>query len=413
VLTDHAVGKYKHSGFEQVNASGPIAIDSEGFVVWMYNAPAHGWSGIAQVNTQMVSANAYLLLDSSTKSLLQLSPDGHMLHNHTVGCNKSTMYGFRTLNHEIREDAHNPKTILTLCSKIVTRHDMIYPQLVDGIAEWQPDKTGKKVFDVKYWLSDYFNLKTARSSYSNKFVNETCDHNQFFEVQDWSHANSVDATEEDYIISIRSLSAVVAFAKDGHGHGVRWTLTSDSELSCNFTFIPESARFYNQHDVTVVGYNGDKMVISMMDNGDERPHCHATTPDGNCWSRGVEYELDFQKWTCTLIWEFRPDMGWHGDEYLFSKAKGSVSKISEESRLVAFDAIIWPNETTKQEQHNSSMVIFEIDKIYKNKPEVKSFMTIPSDMEWTTFPYRAVAITHINGETSQIQNLTFGNRTLG
>mmetsp|Transcript_9200 Transcript_9200/g.11821 ORF Transcript_9200/g.11821 Transcript_9200/m.11821 type:complete len:604 (-) Transcript_9200:42-1853(-) len=395
VLTDHAVGKYPHSGYMVTNFTGPIALDTAGFVVWYYNR-----NDMAQVTTQMVSSNHILLIDNSDNALLKVSPSGEVVANHTFDCNDDSIYGYHGIQHEIREDSHNHGTILTLEQKLVRYGGMVYPQLVDGIGEWKPDMDGIKSYHVKYWLNDYFDVKTARSKYSNAVISASCTDGKTFEVQDWSHANSVDATEESYIVSIRSLSAVAAFAKDGYGHGMQWLLTSNDELDSNFTFIPPEGRFFNQHDATVVGYNGNKMVISMMDNGDLRPGCDASVPSGNCWSRGVEYELDFEKWTCTLIWEYRPASGWHNDEYLFSKAKGSTAKISNSSRMVAFSAIIWPDETPKQEYDNSSFVIYEIDHIRAEKPNMRSMMTVTSDLESFVYPYRAVPLTHISGETS-------------
>ena len=60
-----------------------------------------------------------------------------------------------------------------------------------------------------------------------------------FDVQDWSHANSIFSSPTgDLIVSVRNLDAVVAFARDGTGR--RWVLSGNENVSSDFSFAPHA-----------------------------------------------------------------------------------------------------------------------------------------------------------------------------
>ena len=85
---------------------------------------------------------------------------------------------------------------------------------------------------------------------------------------------------------------------------IEWRLSSS--LPSDFTFAnPVRSRFYNPHSVQQL-LNGN---IVLMDDGSMRPNCTCDF-DGcdaqadNCYSRAVEYELDFERMQARVSWEF-------------------------------------------------------------------------------------------------------------
>ena len=51
---------------------------------------------------------------------------------------------------------------------------------------------------------------------------------------EWAHMSSISEGPNDYIVALRNLDTVIAFAKDGSG--VSWVLSSESQMYSNFTF---------------------------------------------------------------------------------------------------------------------------------------------------------------------------------
>ena len=51
---------------------------------------------------------------------------------------------------------------------------------------------------------------------------------------EWAHMSSISEGPNDYIVALRNLDTIIAFAKDGTG--VSWVLSSESQMYSNFTF---------------------------------------------------------------------------------------------------------------------------------------------------------------------------------
>lgn len=406
IATDHAVGADRLST-NWDTFGGPIVLDNDGYVVWYYNFKATGGGGSAQVQDQL-SSNYNIVFDSEEDDvkLHEVTPLGEEVSTYTLACDSTNHTTYHSILHECRVDeSDSSEPVLTLKNRIVTMKGSKTYQLVDGIGLWHRD-SGE--YEMKYWLDEYFDLRTARGVFSDEIKSVTCVSGEVwtehkFEVEDWSHANSVYAHDGMYYVSIRNLDTIAAFAQDGSG--LQWTLSANSNVTSNFTFDPPSSRFYSQHDVTVL----ESGNILLMDNGDTRPGCDAHRILGNCWSRGAEYHLDFDTMVASLVWEFRPDHAEHNSQHLYSKAKGSVSPVDTFSRIVSFSAIVWRDETTKQEYNDTSFYVYQVgtdntaDDDSHNSVE-SAFMTIPSDLRtgWP-YPYRATHRDTIYGETTTMQ----------
>jgi hypothetical protein len=310
------------------------------------------------------------------------------------------------------DKSRSPEPVMALKNRISQIPGHKAYQLVDGVGVWD---RANGTFETLYWLDDYFDVINERGIFSDqsKSIGCTTEHwtknKQTFDVQDWSHANSIfSSTTGDVLVSIRNLDAVIALARDGSGK--RWVLSGNPNVTSDFEFDPPDGRFWSQHDVTMLS-NGNLFV---MDNGDTRPGCNAHKVDGNCWSRGAEYFLNFTSMRAQMVWEFRPnhplDEGGSSQAFLYSKAKGSVTEVSDGSRLIAFPAVVWYDETSSQSYHNVSFFIYQVDDSSSWQPDekeqhVKSSIVIDSDLQtgWP-YPYRAVHRESVFGEQSTMHS---------
>ena len=151
------------------------------------------------------------------------------------------------------------------------------------------------------------------------------------QVLDWSHVSSVNVgIDGNYLITARNLDTVVSVAKSSAASflddaaadskpSVQWVLSSTLTSLSNFTFENDNARFFEPHDVSQLP-NGDVLFI---DDGDDRPGCKdkgAASGDDDddgdgavfsgaydysgCFSRAVQYELDFDAGVARLRWQF-------------------------------------------------------------------------------------------------------------
>jgi hypothetical protein len=108
---------------------------------------------------------------------------------------------------------------------------------------------------------------------------------------DFSHANAIDLLAGgDYLISIRHLSVVTRV--DGASGAVKWRMGKGRANQFRFVNDPKGG-FWNQHAVRRLP-NGN---ITLVDNG------NGFTPPS---SRAVEYAIDEQAKTATLVWSFEP-----------------------------------------------------------------------------------------------------------
>ena len=167
------------------------------------------------------------------------------------------------------------------------------------------------------------------------------------------HLNSVEIDRDGhFLISARHASLV---AKIHRTTGeVLWIL--GGKLN-QFTFenglgTTDPAEFSYQHDARRLP-NGN---ISVFDNGTQR------TPQ---WSRGAEYEINEDKKTCRLVWQYRktPD--------LYAGVQGAMQTLNNGNRLIAWGSALSNNRTLVSEVASNGDVVFEAE--------------LPSMM----FPYKA------------------------
>jgi hypothetical protein len=131
---------------------------------------------------------------------------------------------------------------------------------------------------------------------------------------DYDHPNSLDFDlDSNYIVSYRHLGAIVKL--DAQTGQKIWQL--GGRLS-QFTIVKDPLNLFSgQHCVRVLD-NGD---LLMYDNGLRHNPPH---------TRAVEYALDLNTMTATMVWEYEPNPS------IFTNIVGSVQRLSNSNTLVGF-----------------------------------------------------------------------------
>ncbi|MBN2103662.1 aryl-sulfate sulfotransferase [bacterium] len=127
------------------------------------------------------------------------------------------------------------------------------------------------------------------------------------------HMNAIDVDEDNNLIfSCRHLSAVYKIQRQTGE--IIWKLGG---INGNFTFVNDPFNgFSGQHAVSVLGNNR----YLLFDNGNN--HNPKT-------SRAVEYELDLDAMTATLVWEYRQD-----PDAQFSHYMGNAQRLPNGNTLI-------------------------------------------------------------------------------
>lgn len=137
-------------------------------------------------------------------------------------------------------------------------------------------------------------------------------------IVDLTHGNSLDVDRDGNIIfSMRHLSSIIKI--DRQTGKIDWILGGKQN---QFTFINEHASnaptyFSFQHDARILP-DGD---LTLFDNGNQH------NPP---YSRAVEYKLNQQKKTATLVWEYRPNPD------IFNFAMGSVQRLPNGNTMIGW-----------------------------------------------------------------------------
>ena len=133
------------------------------------------------------------------------------------------------------------------------------------------------------------------------------------EYEDFDHPNSLDIDEDgNYIVSMRSFGAVLKLnAKTGD---LLWQLGGRKN---QFEILDDPLNgFSAQH----TAYMTDAGTLLILDNGARHDPQQ---------SRAVEYELDLEAMTATMVWEFRP-------EGVYSPIVSSAERLQNGNTLVGF-----------------------------------------------------------------------------
>ena len=298
--------------FRQKTFYGLVAIDSDGFIVWYYEA----MDGHEPYVMDQRSNGNIVYLDGGfgvvAYGLAEITPlgqevarlddtcppQGPMHHEVTLMRDGRVMYLSRTLEYG---ENGNGDTL----------------QEGDTVGIWDPI-TGSN--EIVWNIFDHISTKDRTSPDSESTLPE-----QFMwggckgdtSVQDWSHGNSIHINDDGTVlISFRHLDQIVKLSADLQD--VIWRLGGPGG---QFKFLQANDRFYHQHSAAELA-NGN---IILFDNGNSRP-----SVEGGEYSRALELSVDRTRGTVQKVWEYR-----HSPD-LFSDCCSNVVRLDNGHSLLVF-----------------------------------------------------------------------------
>ena len=170
---------------------------------------------------------------------------------------------------------------------------------VTGLIIQEIDQSKNVVFEWRSW--DYFEITDAT-------------HLDFTESEiDYAHGNAIELDfDGNLLISSRNMDEITRINRQTGE--IIWRLGGKNN---QFTFVNDTAGFSYQHDIRRLP-NGN---ITLYDNG----NFHSPP-----YSRAVEYDLDEQNKTATLVWEYRntPDT--------YGAFMGDVQRLSSGNSIIGW-----------------------------------------------------------------------------
>ena len=133
---------------------------------------------------------------------------------------------------------------------------------------------------------------------------------------DYIHGNAIEVDwDGNLLLSSRHLDEITKI--DRKTGKIIWRWGGKKSRKNEFLFINDPVTFSHQHDIR----RTDEGTYTIFDNG------NLHTPS---FSRGLEYELDENAKTATLIWEF------NNDPKTYARAMGSTLKLENDNVLIGW-----------------------------------------------------------------------------
>ena len=159
---------------------------------------------------------------------------------------------------------------------------------------------------------------------------------------DYVHLNAIEIDNDGNILFIgRTLSEVTKISRSTGE--IIWRLGGKQN---DFTFINEHPE--NAPDYFALPHNIKRLAngnITLFDNGD-----YHSPP----YSRGVEYQLDEQSKTATMVWEYD-----HSKE-IYAFAMGSVQRLPNGNTLIGWGSASSVGDPVLTEVHSDNSIAFEL-----------------------------------------------------
>lgn len=196
-----------------------------------------------------------------------------------------------------------------------------------------------------------------------------------YSVIDWMHMNSVEAIEDDLIISSNYQSSIVRNSWSGE---IEWILGDPQgypQTMSDLFLEPISTDFiypYNQHAAEVLmDLDGDENTLDLLvfDNGSsrnvvdlelQRQILALETLEPPLYSRLVHYRIDEKNKTVEEVWSYGTDR-----PELFSAFRGDVDLLENQNYLAVFNREVWLDDvsmhgSTYLEVDASGEVVWEL-----------------------------------------------------
>ena len=312
VINGHSSYPLTFLEFRQKTFYGLVAIDSDGYVVWYYEAPE---GHEPYVMDQRANGNI-VLLDGAfgvvAYGLAEITPLGDEVARLDDVCPPNG-----PMHHEVT--LMDDGRVMYLSRAIEYWGDGIddIPQEGDTLGIWDPVRGSN---EIVWNIFDHISPSDRTSPDSDSTLPEQfmwggC--NRDHAVQDWSHGNSIHINADGTVlVSLRHLDQIVKLSSDFEE--VLWRLGGPGG---QFEFPQKSDRFYHQHSAAELP-NGN---IILFDNGNNRP-----AVEGGEYSRALELQLDMSDQTVRKVWEYRqsPD--------LFADCCSNVVRLDNGHSLLVF-----------------------------------------------------------------------------
>ena len=232
--------------------------------------------------------------------------------------------------------------------------------IVRGLVIQELDKDKNVVFEWRSW--DHFKITDATSDIS---LTDS--------IIDYVHCNTLEMDNDgNIIISSRNLDEITKI--DGETGDIIWRFGGVHCRNNEFTFINDPINgFSHQHDVRRLP-NGD---LSLFDNG------NLHNPK---FSRAVEYKVDEETKTATLVWEYK------NNPSTFSQAMGSVQRLDNQNTLIGWGwSFIPPAITEVQPDGSLALYLTWLNNLvnyraYKYPWETNIFTTKPDSLPFGYVP---------------------------
>ena len=222
-------------------------------------------------------------------------------------------------------------------------------------------------------------------------------------VLDYMHISSAArGTKGNWILSLRNLNMVASLNRSDGG-SVEWILSSNPQLRAPsykvYEFAAVEHAFYLPHHVTQLA--DDRIIL--VDDG-------AMRPNGQNYTRAVEYELDEKTNTATLVWQFEwpLNMSTHTlskhmqveveNQDALSSIGNSVTRMPNGHYLVGFTDLLADTSADDQWSENprTDMIMFDVGKSGKMHSAIK-FQGVSI---WGEGTYRSIPYPSIYGESN-------------
>jgi len=196
--------------------------------------------------------------------------------------------------------------------------------LVIGLIIQEIDANKNVIFQWRSW--DHFQITDCSNQ---DLLNDTID---------YVHGNAIESdTDGNILLSSRHLDEITKINRSTGA--IMWRLGGKNN---QFTFVNDTIGFNHQHDIRRLN-NGH---ITFFDNG------NAHTPP---FSRAVEYEINEQTKTATLVWQYRnsPD--------IFGPFMGNVQRLVNGNSIIGWGGTInEPVVTISVSFYQTGLKLFEM-----------------------------------------------------
>lgn len=387
--------------------TGLVALDAEGFVVWYYSPDSQdlkigGPFGYVHDNGTVKMALIAQTTDSSLAQVVNI--DGTTLGSFNIekcpgGSNALSWSG---LDHEARFVTVNGKNVVLSVlqdlksvadytdgpvlidhseAEFVLRDTIVtydpstgnVTRLVD-ILDWFPPETLAENHGATSWV-DFTAL--GQNAVFSEYEKVNCNGNRVTALS-WTHTSSADLVNDTLLVCLRFLNTVAAFTADGTE--LKWALSSSSMNMSSMKFANGDG-ISGPHDCQL-----HENKLTLFDDGNTKGNCSYEGNDG-CYSRGVEFELDFETGLATKTWEYRY-MDKAEEEAVFVSSGGSVETMDDDRFLVGFTKIA----ASEDEEWYQTDLVVEVS----SEGEGMAQLTLPYTPHGY---YRASQLGSLNGES--------------